>query len=211
MKIKDCLPQIIELLKSIDGKLHHHSNTPTTPPEPIIKEVEVIKEIEVIKEVPKEIIKEIEVIKEVPDAFSRTLASERKLLTQVQQDPILSEILLHRHQNSSENQQFIALIANAAQWNTIEILFDKLAQRCKDEQRPAHASELDILQQCLAIHNLIWQNQTAQLRSISIGTPYDYKKHNSSNGRGDTIAAEWLPELLNTSGKTSKPALVQTQ
>ena len=164
MKIKDCLPQIIELLKSIDGKLHHHSNTPTTPPEPIIKEVEVIKEIEVIKEVPKEIIKEIEVIKEVPDAFSRTLTSERKLLTQVQQDPILSEILLHRHQNSSENQQFISLIANAAQWNTIETLFDKLAQRCKDEQRPAHASELDILQQCLAIHNLIWQNQTAQLR-----------------------------------------------
>lgn len=208
MKIKECLSQIIDLLKSIDSKTHSKA-ADTTPPEPIIQEV--IKEIEVIKEVPKEIIKEIKVPQEVPDAFSRALGSERELLAQVQQDPVLSQVLLHRHQDTSDKQQFIALIANAAQWDTIETLFDKLAQRCKDQQRPASQNELSILQQCLAIHNLIWQNQTAQLRSITPNSPYDYKKHNSGNGSGSTIVAEWLPELLNTSGKTIKPALVETK
>lgn len=211
MKIKECLPKIIELLSSIDSKLSRAPDM--AAPEPLIKEVEVVKEV--VKEVPVvkevEVVKKVEVVKEVPDAFSRALKPAQSFLHAVQKDTQIADILLHRHQQAGEAQQLTALIASAAQWERIEEIFDILAQRCKDRQTAATATELELLKQCVVYHNLIWRDKAAELCPIAVGKAYDFKLHNRANAQGDTITAEWLPELRNAGNQVSRKALVETE
>ena len=202
MKIKECLSEIIDLLRGIHDNIN---NKPTETPTPQIKKV--------VKEVPVEVIKTVtnEIVKETPDLFSRKLNETgiRSFQTVFMQDKqLVKQFGLEK--DNDEAMQLIRLIANLSQWNNIEELWEIFAQRCKNEKRAANESEMDILKQCLKLHNLIYQNRVARLMHPEIGSKYDYNKQTQGNTKGSLIAAVWLPELQSAGGEIRKKALVET-
>lgn len=209
MKIKECLSEIIELLRGIHANTSNNKFTETFTPQ--IKEV--VKEVEVIKEVPVEVIKTVEkeIVKEVPDLFSRKLNETGIRSFQaafVQDKQLVKQFSLE--QDDNEAAQLIRLIASMSQWNHIEELWDIFAQRCKDEKRASSNIELSILKQSIELHNLIYQNRKALLMQPEIGSKYDYNKQTQGNTKGSLIAAVWLPELQSAGGEVRRKALVET-
>lgn len=197
MKIKECLSEIIELLRGIHANTSHNHSTGTL--ESTIKEVEVIKEVEK------------EIAKEVPDLFSLEL--NKTGIRDFQAAFLRDKQLVKQFglaQDTNEAAQLIRLIATMSQWNSIEELWEIFAQRCKDEKRAANQQEFNILQQSLVLHNLIYQNRAAKLTSPEIGSKYDYNKQTQGNTKGSTIAVVWLPELQSAGGEVKRKALVET-
>lgn len=211
MKMKQCLQEIIQLLKGIhentqNTRINHEQQAPVR---------KIIKEVEVIKEVPVEVIKEVtvekEVIKEVPDLFSRELAATGIGHFQTafsQDDELLKQF--PSVADESKAQQLIRLIAVMSQWNNIEELWDILSARCKKEQRAATEQELFLLQQSIAIHNFSYQNRAATLNWPEVGKKYDFNTQTQGNLKGDTVAAVWLPGLKSAGGEVRKKPLVET-
>lgn len=131
--------------------------------------------------------------------------------TALLQDRALAKLLLEQYSEEDALPQLIRLIAVAAQWEQVERVWDELKQRCDREKRPATAQELALLNYCVAAHNLAWHNRQAKTNDIAIGTAYDSKKHTRATPRGDTISAQWLPELYNAGGIIKRQALVYTE
>ncbi|MGI9213734.1 MAG: hypothetical protein ACR2HF_14790 [Methylococcaceae bacterium] len=149
-----------------------------------------------------------------PDPSSETLRQQLtpqlKLLKLIQADSELCGDWLGG-KTETEGQQLVRLIAIAAQWDRIGLLWDRLKNRCQTENRPCNESEQAILDGMLAIHNLIWNgNRTAKLATVSTGTIYDYTQHLRVNPMGETIKALWLPGLINVAGTLQKLSLVET-
>lgn len=143
------------------------------------------------------------------DTLHQQLAPELALLQTIRADAELATEWLGA-QPENEGRQLLRLIACAAQWELLSELWEKLANRCKQGQRPASPDELHILHAALALHNLRWQGRKAQFAEVAAGTVYDYEHHQRGTATGDNVRALWLPGLVNAGGQLHKKPLVQT-
>ncbi|WJM97322.1 hypothetical protein QEP73_04110 [Pseudomonas defluvii] len=112
--------------------------------------------------------------------------------------------------DESAERQLVRLVATAAQWDRLLLLWDRFAARCKNERRAASLTELNILSRCLDIHNLIWQERQANLQTGEAGTAFDPLQHERGQLHGDTVTAQWLPGLRNAAGQLQRKPLVCT-
>lgn len=113
--------------------------------------------------------------------------------------------------DDSRTQKLIALIANLAQWDKITRIWEIVADRCKQQQRPATSDELHVLSAAIDIHNLTWRDKAAQLCPIDCPVSFNYKVHQRGNATGDTVVSEWLPALTNPGKTTTLNAIVFTK
>lgn len=111
----------------------------------------------------------------------------------------------------SEGLRMTTLVACAANWDRIEMLWDVLAQRCKQERRPCGADENAMLAACLSIYNLILTGRQAELQEVVPGSAYDYRTQERGGGVGETVATLWLPGLKNGGGILRKKPLIETR
>jgi hypothetical protein len=144
------------------------------------------------------------------DLLREALAPELQLLARVRADDQLRQAWLGAAEES-EGRQLVRLVAVAAQWNQILLLWDRFAERCKQAQREATAAERDIFRHCLCIHNLIWQGpQQARTQPAVLGAPFNERLHERGMAKGSTVNAEWLPGLVNVAGQVQRRPLVAT-
>lgn len=180
---------------------------PPAEPQIIYQEKIVEKEVEVVKEVIKEVEKKVEV--QLVDPIRNDLASSLNVLNLVKNDADFSTWWVSA--NDSEGEQMLKLTAVLAQWRNIEDVWDKLANRCKDEKRSATESELALLHGAVALFNKsLSNNNQARLISVRLGDEYNYEKHQRGTSQGDKITAEWLPSLQNSAGELVKKVVVAT-
>jgi len=138
------------------------------------------------------------------------LSGELELLHKIRADAELSALWLG-DSNENEGRQLARIIATAAQWEELLQLWDRLAARCKARQAAITEDERSILQSSLNIHNLRWHDRQARLESVTDAAEFDYRRHERATPRGETIAQEWLPGLINAAGELQKKPLVQTR
>lgn len=144
------------------------------------------------------------------DPLRQQLAPELALLHAVRADTDMAVTWLGAAADEDEGRQLLRVVVCAAQWELLSELWEKLASRCKQDQRAANAAELAMLRAALALHNLRWHGREAQLAEVAAGTPYDYDRHQRGTPSGDTVRALWLPGLVNAGGQLHKKPLVQT-
>ncbi|OOV88330.1 hypothetical protein [Oceanospirillum linum] len=130
------------------------------------------------------------------------------LLNQVEQDADFSDLWLHP--DDTQGQTLIRLIATLSQWDQVQELWDRLASRCKTDQRPASADELSILEAALSFYNLTLRSRSAKLSQPETGIAFDHQLHTRATPQGEQINAVWLPGLTNAAGKLQKKPLVRT-
>jgi hypothetical protein len=146
-----------------------------------------------------------------PDAgdLRAQLAREQTLLKTVRADAELAAAWLGE-EAEDEGRQLLRLVICAAQWDLLSELWEKLAVRCKQQQRPASPDELHILSGAVELHNLRWRGRQARFAEVAAGTPYDFERHQRGTHSGDRVQALWLPGLINAGGQLHKKPLVQT-
>lgn len=143
------------------------------------------------------------------DPLRAELAPEFQLLNLIRHDAELARAWLGEHAESPA-RQLVRLIAVASQWSQIQVLWDRLAERCRTEQRPAHTHERHILDISLTLHNLVWDGLQARLEHAETGVPFNHDDHERGTPTGDTVRAEWLPSLFNAAGHRLRKTLVAT-
>ena len=145
-----------------------------------------------------------------PDPLREQLTSELALLQAVQNDAELQKVWL-AEESETEGRQLVRLLATVSQWDQIEWLWKRLADRCRHETRPATAAEKAILEQAVTIHNLSNRDKLAALESVAVGSPYNHEKHQRvGSPTGEVVEAEYLPSLVNAGGKRIFSSLVVT-
>lgn len=142
------------------------------------------------------------------DGLHAALAAELELLAWIDQDRDLAQAWMGVEDDGE--RRVVRLIAVAAQWDRLLLLWDRLAARCKEEARPASAIERQILVRCLALHNLIWQGLQARLQEVLPGEDFDPICHERGVLQGDCVRSEWLPGLRNAAGQLQRKPLVGT-
>lgn len=143
-----------------------------------------------------------------PDALRSQLRAELALLQWVKADAELAATWLG-DTPATEGQDLVRLIACAAQWDTVLTLWDKLASRCKADQRPATAAEQAILEGGVRLHNLTWRDRQAAMLTVEVGTAFDYEAHDRGTPQGgQVVKSVWLPGLCNAAGQTQKKPIV---
>ena len=144
------------------------------------------------------------------DPLRKELAAPLALLAMLQRYPeVLSAWGISLA--GSEGLRMTTLVACAANWDRIEMLWDVLAQRCKQERRPCCADESAMLAACLGLYNLILTGRQAELQEVVPGSAYDYRTQERGGGAGETVATLWLPGLKNGGGILRKKPLIETQ
>ena len=143
------------------------------------------------------------------DTLRSDLAAQLALLAAIEADAELCRLWLGEL-SDNEGEKLLKLVANAANWDRVEELWDLLALRCKNSKQAASESMQKLLQGCVALHNLTWQGRAASLPSVTVGEAYDFKLHDRGTPNGETIAALWLPGLKNAAGNLRKKPLVST-
>lgn len=136
------------------------------------------------------------------------LSAQLELLRLLHEDPTLAPGWLD--ESANQGLQLIRLIAIAAHWERILELWDRLAGRCRQSRQAADSSILQLLDGCLAIHNLIWDTRSARLVKVEIGCPFDYRLHQRGTPTGETVIELWLPGLANAGGEIQRQPLVAT-
>ncbi|MEX5412395.1 hypothetical protein [Atlantibacter hermannii] len=139
-----------------------------------------------------------------PDA----LQPLRGIIAIVKNDPELQEKWLRRSLPEGEAEQFQQVIVIASHWDRIERLWDVLYERAKSRAAPVNDDEQRLLEYALSLHNRLWIDRLAELETVAAASAYNYEIHNGV-GQGDTIAALWLPGLINSAGKRVRKPLVQ--
>lgn len=137
------------------------------------------------------------------------LLNEFTLLQHVRADQELAGAWLG-DTDEAEARQLVRLIAVVAQWDQVLQLWDRLVARCKANRRHANDTEMCILLSSLAVHNLIWHGQQAQLCSVDIGDDFDFTQHGRGTPRGDKVKAVWLPGIVNAAGMVCRKPLIMT-
>lgn len=145
-----------------------------------------------------------------PTSEYPTFARQARLLQLVEVDPVLrNDWLLDL--DKEWDAKLIRLIAFSAQWDALLQLWERLAERCKQEQRALSSNEHEILNLALANHNLIWRGKQAEFVGTVSGTDFDHKKHERGNAQGNRVVAQWQPGLLNAAKALIKKPLVKTE
>lgn len=140
-------------------------------------------------------------------------ASLEELAKTVRADIELTPLLLGMSDTANLLPELASLIARASQWERLLQVWDVLAKRCLREQRSINASELEVLQGCQRLHNLIWDQRTTQLSDQDEGMAFDFQCHQRaefSSSSGARIARCLLPSLTNAAGAIARKALVTT-
>lgn len=147
-----------------------------------------------------------------PDPLRGQLAPELALLKAVQADAELAQVWLHTEEVGTENEarQLVRLLAVMGDWDELQALWSRLADRCKSDRRPATANEYTVLQTALALHNLRYRNRAAQLAQVEVGSAFHHETMERGTPKGSTVLAVWLPGLLNAAGQLQKQTLVKT-
>lgn len=147
-----------------------------------------------------------------PDGLRGQLAPELALLKAVQADTELAQVWLHTDEVGTENEarQLVRLLAVMGDWDELQALWIRLADRCKNDRRPATANEYTVLQTALTLHNLRYRNRSAQLAKVEVGSAFHHETMERGTPKGSTVLAVWLPGLLNAAGQLQKQTLVQT-
>lgn len=173
----------------------------------VYRDREVVKEV--IKEIPveKEVI--VEKIVQLEDPIRKSIAPMAALIAFIRTDEELNATWLEGVDD--EGFALIKLTAILSQWNQIETLWDKLANRCKQQQRALLEQELALLNQALTCYNLTLSSRQAKLQVVEIGSFYDYETQQRGTATGDAITATWIPALVNAAGKTVKKPVVATK
>jgi hypothetical protein len=143
------------------------------------------------------------------DPLRQQVAPELALLRAVQADAEIAAAWLGEP-GEDEGRQLLRLVVSSAQWDLLSELWEMLAGRCKQAQRGASATELEILRGALALHNLRWREREAKLEEVATGAIYDYERHQRGTPSGDSVRGLWLPGLFNAGGQLHKKPLVQT-
>lgn len=202
-------PTIQLLIRQIvEAKSATETTEDETPAAPVIE----YRDREIIKEVIKTVIQKVphEVRVEVPvyDPLREQLAPELKLLQAVKADAELAQAWLRA--DESEGRQLVRLLATLAEWDEVQSLWSRLADRCKTDQRAATHAERAILQAALALHNLRYRNRAAQLATAEIGAPFHHEMMERGTPKGSCVAEVWLPGLTNAAGQLQKKPVVKT-
>lgn len=143
------------------------------------------------------------------DTLRANLAVPLDLLSVIETDPDLCYQWLGEL-SDNEGDNLLKLVVNAANWDRIEELWDLLAARCKKNQQVANAQMQSLLQGCVSLHNMLWQDRAASLSTITVGASFDFKLHERGTPNGETIRELWLPGLKNAAGNERKKILVAT-
>ncbi len=143
-----------------------------------------------------------------PEPISDALQPLRGIIAIVKNDPELQEKWLRRPLPDGEAEQFQQVIVIASHWDRIERLWDVLSERAKSRAAPVNDAEQQLLDYALSLHNRLWIDRLAELETVAAASAYNYEIHNGV-GQGDTIAALWLPGLINSAGKRVRKPLVQ--
>lgn len=148
-----------------------------------------------------------------PDALRAQLAPELALLKAVQADAELAQVWLHTDEVGTEDEarQLVRLLAVMGDWDELQNLWGRLAERCKQSKRPATVAELTVLQSALALHNLRYRNRAARLAEVEVGAAFHHETMERGTPKGSIVQAVWLPGLLNAAGQLQKLTLVQTR
>lgn len=154
------------------------------------------------KFVDREVIKE----KSVTPKWARPLESYHRLFQAVDQHPQLRPILLA----NKPEADVLTLVSNAAQWDNLLRVWDELASQCK-KGRGLTNDEQAALNACLDLYNQTLIDQQAHFESVEIGVMYDYEKHSQANNKGDCIADQLLPAVINAADVVVRKALVVTK
>lgn len=146
------------------------------------------------------------------DALREQLTPELALLKAVHADAELAQVWLHTDEVGTENEarQLVRLLAVMGDWDELQTLWSRLADRCKSEKRPGTANENTVLQAALTLHNLRYRNRAALLAQVEVGSAFHHETMERGTPKGSTVLAVWLPGLLNAAGHLQKHTLVQT-
>lgn len=195
-------PEVQESIRQLTASAETIS--PALPPEPV-REFDEFSECD-----PPTIAPPSPAALPVPreDGLRAALAPELQLLAWIEQDRELGLDWLGDEDDGE--RRVVRLIAVAAQWDRLLLLWDRLASRCKEEARPASLVEQQILSRCLALHNLIWQGLQAGLQVALPGENFDPLRHERGILHGDHVRSEWLPGLRNAAGQLQRKPLVST-
>ena len=145
-----------------------------------------------------------------PAAEYPAFARQARLLQLIEADPILRDDWLLDF-DSEVDAKLTRLIAFSAQWDALLQLWERLANRCKQEQRSLNSDEHEILKLSLANHNLLWRGKQAELADTASDIDFDHKRHERGNAQGNRVIAQWQPGLLNAGKILIKKPLVKTE
>lgn len=166
-------------------------------------------------------------LRECSQLQTQLTAAERKLkapathplLTQLSPELALLKALLaddelraqwHLDKDDNPGRQLARLLANLADWDDgVCTLWDKLATRCKADQRTATPTEISMLQTALDLHNLRYQHRAATLQSTDLGAGFHHEHMQRGTPKGNTVTAVWLPGLNSAAGKLLKFPVVE--
>lgn len=199
---------MLEVLHRIDGKTPPTSNMATWQEEEYV-------DAEDLQEADKQCdLEEISASSITSHMASTSLNTDKSLSAWQSQQAIFSHdedlaALFWPDGYSGDAEDFVRFIALAAQWSQVVKVWELLATRCKQEQRPVNVEELEALNHVLAIHNLIWSSRQASLIPVVLNVPYDYKTMERGNTSGALVTEEWLPALQNAGGETVKRVLIK--
>ncbi|RNF31447.1 hypothetical protein NM04_07155 [Massilia aurea] len=144
-----------------------------------------------------------------PDPLRTALSGPLRLHALVERDEALCLAWLAAPL-AADGSGLTRLIANASHWDRIEALWDVLAQRCKHAQRAATPDETAIVEECVRIHNLLWEGRQAITVPATAGDGFDFGIHERGNAAGQAVRQSWLPGLKNAAGQLRKKTLVYT-
>lgn len=126
------------------------------------------------------------------------------LLKLIETDKDFKRILIN------EEFKLVSMVANMAQWNKIESLWDAIADRCRAEKRGVNKDETLVLEDCIYVYNLTRSNYKADLVTANVNDYYDYETQQQGNIGGDKIKSTWLPGLRNPGGELVRRTIVET-
>ena len=147
-----------------------------------------------------------------PDTLREQLKPEMDLLKAVKEDAELAQVWLHSGEVSNENEarQLVRLVSVMGDWDELQRLWSRLADRCKKDKRPITKIEEAVLKTALYFHNLRYRDHAAKLVYVPVGSDFHHETMERGTAQGSTVQDVWLPGLQNAAGKLQKQALVQT-
>lgn len=108
------------------------------------------------------------------------------------------------------NLTLLEFICISSQGETVQIVWERLAESCKSKTRQATSTEYQLLKTVIDLCNLNRAISKIELRKPEANQEYNFKLHNKVSGKGQTISLVLLPALYD-GGKLKKLAQVITE
>lgn len=127
---------------------------------------------------------------------------------------VRSEVDIFASWLNSDDSQEIAearVMACAADFERISMLWDDLGKKHKDIQFPVSEQQQQLLKLIISIYNLTLMNRQAEIVQAEIGSQFDFEQHNDMGSLGRTIQMQIMPGLRNAAGKLHKKPIVKLE